>query len=113
MPLNAGDLTERVTIETPTQTRNIEGEVVTSWSTFAEVWANVSALPSRSVEKYFDVLGAVALMAYAVKIRAVPGITTAMRVIYRGRTLEIGSINEYERVWYLELVCVETKPVTA
>jgi hypothetical protein len=30
-----------------------------------------------------------------------------MRVIYRGRTLEIGAINEFERVWSLELICTE------
>jgi hypothetical protein len=28
-------------------------------------------------------------------------------VIYRNRTLEIGSINEYDRVWYVELACTE------
>jgi SPP1 family predicted phage head-tail adaptor len=113
MPINAGELTERVTIESPTQSRNVEGEVVISWSTFAEVWAKVSAMPARSIEKYFDVIGAVALNAYTVRIRAVPGLTTAMRVVYRGRTLEIGSIAEYERVWYCDLMCIETKPVTA
>jgi hypothetical protein len=32
-----------------------------------------------------------------------------MRVIYRNRTLEIGAINEFDRVWYQELVCTETQ----
>ena len=41
-------------------------------------------------------------------IRQLPGVKVSMRVIYAGtRTLEIGAINEYERGWYLELICTE------
>ena len=111
--ISAGELTERITIETATQTQNDAGEATLTWSTWKEVWANVQSMPGRSVEKYFDVVGVVALIAYQVRIRAIPDINTSMRVIYRGRTLEIGSISEYERVWYQDLFCIETKQVSA
>ena len=111
--ITAGELTERITIETPTTTQNDAGETILTWSTWKEVWANVQSMPGRSVEKYFDVVGVVALIAYQVRIRAVPGINTSMRLVYRGRTLEIGAISEYERVWYQDLFCIETKQVTA
>lgn len=111
--ISAGELTERVTIQTATQTQNDAGETTLAWSDWKEVWASVQSMPGRSVEKYFDVVGVVALIAYQVRIRAIPGMNTSMRVIYRGRTLEIGAISEYERVWYQDLFCIETKQVTA
>jgi hypothetical protein len=43
-----------------------------------------------------------------VTIRALTGIKPAMRILYNTtRTLEIGAINEYERSWYMELICTE------
>lgn len=111
--IGAGELTERITIESATQTQNDAGEATLTWSTWQEVWAKVESMPGRSVEKYFDVVGVVALIAYQVRIRAIPGINTSMRLVYRGRTLEIGAISEYERVWYQDLFCIETKQVTA
>ena len=106
MPLDAGTLTERITIETPTKAQNDVGETTLTWDTFATVWAHVDALSGREAERYAEVVG---FSGHKVTIRALPGITSAMRVIYRNRTLEIGAINEYERVWYVELICTEKK----
>ena len=109
MPLNAGTLTERVVIDSPTKSQNDVGETTLTWSTFATAWAHVESLGGREAERYAEVVG---LSGLKVTIRALPGLTSAMRVIYRDRTLEIGAINEFERVWYVELICTE-KQATA
>jgi len=102
--IDAGELTERITIEQPTESRNAVGEPILSWSTFATVWAKVESLSGREAERYGEIVG---FSGHKVTIRALPGVSTTMRVIYRNRTLEVGAINEYQRVWYLELICTE------
>ena len=103
--IEAGRLTDRIVIEQATETRNSVGEVSLSWSTFATVWADVSALSGREAERYGQIVG---FTGHKVTIRALAGVKPAMRILYAGsRTLEIGAINEYERGWYMELICTE------
>ena len=103
--INAGDLTDRIVIEQASETRNAVGEVTLSWSTFATVWADVQALSGREAERYGQMVG---FTGHKVTIRQLSGVKPAMRVMYGGsRTLEIGAINEYERGWYMELICTE------
>ena len=103
--INAGSLTDRIVIEQATETRNSVGEVSLSWTTFATVWADVSALSGREAERYGQIVG---FTGHKVTIRQLPGVKVSMRIIYEGsRTLEIGAMNEYERGWYLELICTE------
>lgn len=103
--INAGDLTDRIVIQQATETKNSVGEVTLSWSTFATVWADVSALSGREAERYGQIVG---FTGHKVTIRALAGVKPAMRILYAGsRTLEIGAINEYERRWYMELICTE------
>lgn len=102
--ISAGELTERVTVQSATETRNTVGEATLTWATFATVWAKVESLAGREAERYGSIVG---FSGHKATIRALPGVTTGMRVIYRNRTLEIGAINEYERVWYMELICTE------
>jgi SPP1 family predicted phage head-tail adaptor len=103
--INAGNLTDRIVIEQASETRNAVGEVTLSWSTFATVWADVQALSGREAERYGQIVG---FTGHKVTIRELPGVKTAMRILYNGtRTLEIGAINEYERGWFLELICTE------
>lgn len=102
--IDAGELTERIIIEQPANAQNVVGEATLTWSTYSTVWAKVESLSGREAERYGEI---VAFSGHKVTIRALPGVTTSMRVIYRNRTLEIGAINEYERVWYMELICTE------
>jgi SPP1 family predicted phage head-tail adaptor len=103
--IDAGSLTDRIVIEQATETRNAVGEVSLSWSTFATVWADVSALSGREAERYGQIVG---FTGHKVTIRALAGVKPAMRILYAGsRTLEIGAINEYERIRYMELICTE------
>ena len=103
--INAGNLADRIVIEQAAETRNSVGEVTLSWSTFATVWADVQALSGREAERYGQIVG---FTGHKVTIRTLPGVKVSMRIIYEStRTLEIGAINEYERGWYLELICTE------
>ena len=103
--INAGNLTDRIVIEQASETRNAVGEVTLSWATFATVWADVQALSGREAERYGQMVG---FTGHKVTIRQLAGVKPAMRILYQGsRTLEIGAINEYERGWYLELICTE------
>jgi SPP1 family predicted phage head-tail adaptor len=103
--INAGNLTDRIVIEQASETRNAVGEVTLSWATFATVWADVQALSGREAERYGQMVG---FTGHKVTIRQLAGVKPAMRILYQGsRTLEIGAINEYERGWYIELICTE------
>jgi SPP1 family predicted phage head-tail adaptor len=103
--IHAGSLADRIVIEQATETRNSVGEVSLSWSTFATVWADVQALSGREAERYGQMVG---FTGHKVTIRQLAGVKPAMRILYQGsRTLEIGAINEYERGWYIELICTE------
>lgn len=102
--IDAGELTERITIEQPAKGQNNVGETTLTWSTYATVWAKVQSLSGREAERYGEIVG---FSGHKVIIRALDGVGTSMRVIYRGRTLEIGAVNEYDRVWWMELICTE------
>ena len=103
--INAGNLVDRIVIEQATEARNSVGEVTLSWSTFATVWADVQALSGREAERYGQIVG---FTGHKVTIRQLPGVKVSMRIIYEStRTLEIGAINEYERGWYVALICTE------
>lgn len=104
MPLDAGDLTDRITIEEPTESRNDVGETILSWSTFSTVWADVQTMSGREAERHGMTAG---INAYRVTIRHLAGLQSSMRIIHDGRTLEIGQVNEKERKWHQELLCTE------
>lgn len=102
--ISAGQLTERIVIQSPTDSQNEVGEATLTFATFATVWADVRAMSGREAERYGQVVG---LAGHMVTIRELPGLTTGMRIIYRNRTLEIGSINEFDRIRYVEISCTE------
>lgn len=109
MGLAAGDMWTRVTIEQPTASTNQVGEAILSWATFATVWASVDTLSSRETERFAETVG---FMTHRVRIRYLPGLTSAMRIQYRGRVLEIGQIVERDRLWHQEIICTEKRDAT-
>jgi SPP1 family predicted phage head-tail adaptor len=106
MTLRAGDMWTRITIEQATSTKNEVGEAVLSWSTFATVWAAVDSLSARETERFAETVG---FMTHRMKIRYLSGVTTAMRIQYRNRTLEIGQVLERDRLWHQEIICTEKR----
>ncbi len=69
--------------------RNEVGESTLTWSTFATVWADVASLSARETERFAETVG---FMTHRVRIRYLEGLTSAMRIVYRSRVLEIGQI---------------------
>ena len=106
MTLRAGDMWTRVTIQQATTTKNEVGEPTLTWSTFATVWASVESLSARETERFAETVG---FMTHRVKIRYLDGLTSAMRIVYRNRTLEIGQVLERDRLWHQEIICTEKR----
>jgi len=106
MMLPAGKMWTRVTIQQPSPTANEVGEPVLTWSTFATVWADVQPLSARETERYAEAIG---FMSHKVRIRYLNGLTSAMRIVYRNRVLEIGQITEHDRLDYQEIISTEKR----
>lgn len=103
--IDAGKLRERVTIQQAAEARNALGETTLSWATFAERRASVEGVTAR------EALGAGQLevsITHRVRLRYVTGLTQQMRLIWRGRTLEIVSLLEHNNRSEYELICQET-----
>jgi len=103
--MDAGTLRERITIKQATETRSRLDEVLLDYSTtFATVWASVQGVTSREYlmagQQQVDI-------SHRVKIRYLDGLTQQMRVVWRGRTLEIVSLLEQENRSVHELICQE------
>ena len=102
--MRASRLDRRVTIESKTVTRDDFGAEVVTWSTFAEVWAEVRDV--NSVEKVVDQLRTMTRLTM-VTTRYVPGVTTDMRVRVNGdgRLLAIASLAEVGRKLGWSMAC--------
>ncbi len=79
--MQAGRLTQRVTIQQPVVTRNELGEEILGWSTFAQAWAEVRPLSTRELVTLRAEYAEVTTM---ITIRYRPGITSKMRVLHAG-----------------------------
>jgi len=106
MALSPGDMWTRVEIQSADKSQNEVGETVLTWSEYVTVWASVESLSARETERFAETVG---FMTHRVKIRYVAGLTGAMRIIYRNRTLEIGQIIERDRLWHQEIICTEKR----
>lgn len=103
--IDAGSLRERVTVQQATESRNRLGESISEWSTFSEVWASVQGVSARE----FLLAGQQQIeLSHRVKMRYLTGLTSKMRLSWRGRTLEIISILEHDNRSIHELICQET-----
>jgi SPP1 family predicted phage head-tail adaptor len=103
--INAGQMRERVTAQVATQTTNTLGEPIPTWSEFATVWASVEGVTARELllagQQQTEI-------SHRVRMRYLPGLTGQMRLLWRGRTLEIMSILEHDNRSVHELICQET-----
>lgn len=104
--MRAGRLDRRVTIEQKTITRDDFGAELVTWSTFAEVWAEIRDV--NSTERVVEQLRTVSRLTM-VMIRWLPGLTSDMRVRIPsdGRTLQIASLAQVGRRVGWSLACEE------
>lgn len=104
MPVNAGELTERLAVYQAVQTRNDTGEATLTPALVATVWGSVRPLSSREQQQYGQQVG---VTTYKVLIRNLSSLTSDMWIVYRGRKLEIAAIDEYEGRLYMIVTCVQ------
>lgn len=102
--IDPGKLRERITIQQATETRNALGESVQTWVTFAERWASVEGLSGREVlltgQQQTEV-------THRVRLRYADGFKSTMRILWRGRVLEITSLLEHGHRSEHEALCTE------
>lgn len=102
--IDPGRLRERVTIQNATENRNAMGETTQTWGTYAERWASVQGISARefllSGQQQTEI-------SHRVRLRYVDGLTSTMRVLWRGRVLEIASALEHNNRSEHELLCTE------
>jgi SPP1 family predicted phage head-tail adaptor len=92
--MKAGSLDRRITIQQPTETQNSFGEIVVSFSNFAEVWAEVIPLSGRELITAGQVLPEATLR---ITIRWLAGINEKFRILYEGVAYDIQHIAELKR----------------
>jgi SPP1 family predicted phage head-tail adaptor len=87
----AGNLRERVTVEAPSRNADGAGGADIAWSPLATVWAEVAALGGNE-----QTLGerTEARARHRVTIRYCADVTTEMRLVWRGRTLDIRALRD-------------------
>ena len=103
--MRAGQLRHRVTIQTPGGSASAFGEVAETWSTVATVWAAVE--PLKSEERRENDQGKT-FTSHRVLLRYRDDVTTAERLQFDGRVLNIASVvNDKEKGVMLELACIE------
>lgn len=107
MPINAGRLRHRVTIETRGSGQDSYGQPSGTWSTHATVWAEVMPMSGRELIEGERTVGRA---AFRVMIRSLSTVTEGMRVNQdSGRYLNIEAVlrGANEEGEYMELVCSE------
>lgn len=103
--MQSGKLRHRITIQQPTNTAGSMGQVTTTWSDLATVWASVEPLSGSERWRAQQVQPGV---SHKVTLRYLAGVTPAMRVQHGTRYLNIDSVlNTEERNVELVLNCVE------
>jgi len=103
--VRAGRYRERITIQTPTETRDSLGQAIPSWGTYATRYAEVA--PFSGSERYqADTVNAEII--YEVRMRYAAGVTPKMRVLYGTQILRIARIiDEREEHRELVILCAE------
>lgn len=80
MPLNAGRMTRRVTIEQRTAGVDAWGQPLTTWATVATVWADVRASSGSAAAERIAADRETSVTSYSMRIRWRTGLTAGMRV---------------------------------
>lgn len=99
----------KITIESPTETKDTYGDAIPTWSTHAIRHAVVVPLSGREYF-YAQQNNAERMTRFRVRYdEKTKAITPKMRVSYNGRTFDIQSvINENENNRHILIVCSET-----
>lgn len=99
--MKAGELDVRISIETPTVTRDDSGGPVHTWALFAEVYAKLTPLRGRELVAAAQVMPD-AEMKFTIRYRT--GITEQHRIVHEEKNYDIGHIAMIGRRQGLELL---------
>lgn len=84
--MEGGKLNRRVTIQSPTESKNSIGEGVKSWADVATVWAAIEPLSSREL---LAQRREVSDVSTRIRIRYRSGVSAAMRVVHGSNVYRI------------------------
>ena len=104
MYLRAGNLDQRITIQSAVETQTAYGSYTVAYDTLDTVWAEVLPQMDRSSTEQFegDRLTAVALYKFRIRYRT--DLNERMRILWRSRYFYIRSIHELMRDVGLEIM---------
>lgn len=105
MNVRAGRLRHRITLERLKGSDDEYGEPTSSYEVYGHFWAAVEPLSGRELWQAQQVK---ATTTHRVTMRYVDGVTPGMRLIHKGRTLEIDAVADVgERTRELQIMCTE------
>ncbi len=107
MPLNAGRMSQRITIQRRTPGEDAHGQSLTTWQDVATVWAEAIPTRARSRELVIGQAIEAASVMVRFRIRRREGITADMRVMWRGlaHALVAPPVEPFGEREELELLC--------
>lgn len=87
--MRAGALRHFVTIEMFSWAQNSLGEAIETWTTYAQLWANVEPLTGREIFSAGQIAAEIIAHAFC---RFDIGITAKMRLVHEGKRYNIRSV---------------------
>ena len=104
--IRPGEMRERVTVQQASSSTNSIGESSLTWATLTTVWAAINGV--RSTEALADGQQE-SRVTRRVRLRYIDGLKHTDRFLWRGRTLQIVSLLEYENRSEHVAVCEEVE----
>lgn len=83
--MQAGRLRHYITIQQPTEAEDANGEIIQTWSTFANVWAEILPLAGK---EYWASKQVTAEATGKIRLRYIANITAKMRALFGNRILD-------------------------
>lgn len=103
--ITAGELDQRITIQSATEAQNTFGEPIQTWATLATVWARIEALRGAEL---LDAAKISTTVMFRVRVRHRTDVTPKQQVLWGIRTLNVEAVLPSERRnEYLDLMCAE------
>lgn len=100
--IRIGELDRQIVLQTNTPTRSTSGALVDSWATFVNCWAKVEEMNVGSGESE-ERKKQTAVSRFFFTIRFRSGVTTLLRVSYKGLFFDIKSVSEIGRKQFLRI----------
>lgn len=101
-------LPHRITIQRPIETKNQYKISQVDWEDYVSLFASVEPISGR---EYVLLQNTKSELTVRIKIYYYPGVTSAMRVVYGSRVLNIESVINYKELnREMHLMCVEGEP---